>query len=267
VVEDAPVRRSGEIIAWGACALLVFGLGWGAWSAGALLTQVPFAPVQAATAPVSWLELLSDAGLTAARVLGALVLGTLWAVPVGIAIGGSQTWSRRLQPVVQVAASFPAPMLFPICLMIFHAIGLPLGVGAMVLMLLGTQWYILFNVIAGSQAIPSELRECSVAFRMDRWPRFWSLEVPAVLPALVTGWITAAGGAWNASIVAEYLSWRGEIHTTGGLGSAISRAAERADYPTLAAAVALMVVLVVVLNATLWKRLGAWTRTRFTIGS
>jgi len=265
----------GARLAWVAFALLLSALTWGAWLLVGLLIQVPFIQVplvqvsQVVAAggsanDTSWLTILQSTGLTAARVLGSLVLGTLWALPAGLAIGRSPTWSRRLQPVVQVAASFPAPMLFPLFLMLFHVIGLPLGTGAMILMLLGTQWYILFNVIAGAQAIPSDLREASLAFRMSPWQRFRSLEAPAVLPALVIGWITAAGGAWNASIVAEYLSWQDTIYAVDGLGSTISRAAAAADYPALAASVTCMAVTVVLINVMCWRPLRILAHDRFS---
>ena len=147
-------------------------------------------------------------------------------------------------------------------LLLFHAIGLPLGLGSMLLMLMGTQWYIHFNVIAGSQSIPSDLREASTAFRLSRWQRFWKLEAPGVFPALVTGWVTAAGGAWNASIVAEYLD---SNQWTEGLGSIISRATEHGDYNGLAAAVVCMAVVVVAINNTLWRRLSRLAQGRYSL--
>ena len=156
-------------------------------------------------------------------------------------------------------------MLFPLLLLAFQLVGLPLGVGAMVLMLMGTQWYILFNVIAGAQAIPSDLKEAAASFRLSPWRRFWTLEAPAVLPALLTGWVTAAGGAWNASIVAEYLTWHEVVHATDGLGATISRATAAGDYRGLAAAVAVMAVVVVAINHVLWHPLQRFARQRFAL--
>ena len=264
IVGDDLVAVWGPRIAWLAFSLLIAGLAWGAWRLMGLLVQVPLVAVGSAN-DASWWAIVSSTGLTAARVVGSLVLGTMWALPVGLAIGRSPTWSRRMQPVVQVAASFPAPMLFPLFLMLFHLVGLPLGTGAMILMLLGTQWYILFNVIAGAQAIPSDLREATSAFRMTSWQRFRNLEAPAVLPALVIGWVTAAGGAWNASIVAEYLSWKGTIYATDGLGAIISRAAAAADYPILAASVTCMAVTVALINIICWRPLRALAHDRYTL--
>src|SRR5262249_38270369 len=151
-------------------------------------------------------------------------------LPVGLAIGLSPGLSRVFQPVAQVMASFPAPMLFPLAIAAFHAAGLGLGTGSIVLMLLGTQWYILFNVIAGASAVPAALKGAVVAFGMTRGDRLWTLYLPAVFPYLVTGWVTAAGGAWNASIVAEYVTYKGATLTTFGLGAAVSQAAEGAHF-------------------------------------
>ncbi len=260
----------GTGLAWLGFTALITGLGWGAWALVTQVIQVPFVISSAAPGvehAVSWLDIARGAGLTALRVFGALVLATLWTLPVGLAIGRSPTWSRRLQPVVQIAASFPAPMLFPLFLLLFLSVGVPLGIGAMVLMLLGTQWYILFNVIAGAQAVPSDLREATAAFRLSRIRRFLTLEVPAVFPALVTGWVTAAGGAWNASIVAEYLIWKEQIYAVDGIGSLISSAAAHANYPVLAAAVTFMAVVVVLINVVLWRRLRQLAAERFSLGT
>src|SRR5439155_8679030 len=129
--------------------------------------------------------------------------------------------------------------------------------GSILLMLRGTQWYILFSVTAGAMAIPADLREAAKSYRLSRWQRFRVLYFPAVFPYLVTGWVTAAGGAWNASIVAEYVTFKGEVLTTNGLGAQISMAAEHADFPALAASVILMAAIVVLFNRSVWRRLYA----------
>jgi len=134
-----------------------------------------------------------------------------------------------------------------------------------VLMLLGTQWYILFNVIAGAMAVPSDLREAARSYRLDLKQRFTSLYLPSVFPYLVTGWVTAAGGAWNASIVAEYVTFKGQVLTANGLGAQISLAAERADFPRLAASVTVMAAVVVLFNRTVWKRFYALAEERFSL--
>jgi NitT/TauT family transport system permease protein len=213
----------------------------------------------------SWGTLLGAAGVTLARVLLATVLGTLWTVPVGLAIGLSPRLSRLLQPVVQVVASFPAPMLFPAVIALLHLVGVGLGWGSVLLMLLGTQWYILFNVVAGASSIPSDLRETARSFGLGRWQRLWALYIPATFPYLVTGWVTAAGGAWNATIVAEYVTHRGQILKTFGLGAVISEAATRADFHTLAAAVLLMSAVVVTFNRLVWRPAYQLAQTRYSL--
>ncbi|HEV2719090.1 MAG TPA: ABC transporter permease subunit, partial [Thermoanaerobaculia bacterium] len=217
---------------------------------------------------LSWRDyppILRACGWTLGRVLLSTAIGTLWTLPAGLAIGLNPRLSRIFQPIVQIAASFPAPMLFPLVIAILRAVGVTLGWGSVVLMLLGTQWYILFNVIAGSMAIPGDLREAARSYRMSLRLRFLSLYLPAVFPYLVTGWVTAAGGAWNASIVAEYMTFKGQVLTANGLGAQISRAAERADFPHLAASVMVMAAVVVLFNRSVWRRLYEMAEERFSL--
>jgi NitT/TauT family transport system permease protein len=211
----------------------------------------------------AWLETLAAAGATLGRVLAALALGTAWALPAGLAIGLSPRLSRLLQPVVQVMASFPAPMLFPAVVALLAWLGVGLGAGSVVLMLLGTQWYVLFNVVAGAMAVPADLREAARSYRLTGWRGFRALLLPAVLPYLVTGWVTAAGGAWNASIVSEYVSFRGQVSTTFGLGARVSAAAEAADFPLLAASVVVMSAVVVLFNRLVWRPLDDLAERRY----
>jgi NitT/TauT family transport system permease protein len=217
------------------------------------------------TSPSAWLRLFGAGLTTLGRVLASTVIGTAWALPAGLAIGLSPRLSRALQPVVQVVASFPAPMLFPLVIAALKGAGVTLGWGSIVLMLLGTQWYILFNVIAGASAIPSDLREAARMYRLSRTERFWGLYLPAVFPHLVTGWVTAAGGAWNASIVSEFVTMKGETDVTWGLGSEISQAASSADFPRLAASVLTMSVLVVAFNRLVWRPLNHIAETRYSL--
>jgi NitT/TauT family transport system permease protein len=218
---------------------------FGAWRLFELLRPLTFR---------DYLPILRACGWTLGRVLLSTALGTLWALPAGLAVGLSPRLARIFQPIVQIAASFPAPMLFPIVIALLKAAGVSLGWGSVVLMLLGTQWYILFNVIAGATSIPADLREMADSYRLRRRLRFLSLYLPAVFPYLVTGWVTAAGGAWNASIVAEYVTFKGQVLTANGLGARISEAAERADFPHLAASVMIMAAVVVLFNRTVWRR-------------
>jgi len=235
---------------------LLAALGYGGWALFRLLGSVP---------PETWQAVFLAAWVTLGRVLLATGISTLWTVPVGLWIGLSPERSRVLQPVVQVLAAFPAPMLFPAVVWLLTHWGVPLAWGSVVLQLLGTQWYILFNVIGGAMVVPGDLRESVDVFRVDGLRRFWTLYLPTIFPYLVTGWVTAAGGAWNASIVSEYVVFRGRVLTTFGLGAQISEAAARGDFPALAAGVALMAVVVVVFNRLVWKRLYSLSERRFSM--
>jgi NitT/TauT family transport system permease protein len=209
--------------------------------------------------------LTRDAGFTFLRVNVALILGALWAVPVGVWIGTTPRVAKIAQPLVQIAASVPATALFPVLLLLLIRAGGGMGIAAMALMLLGTQWYILFNVIAGAMAIPTDLKEASSVFRFTRWERWRRLILPAIFPYLVTGMLTASGGAWNASIVAEYFHFQGKILFVRGLGAAISRATDSGNLPVLLAATMVMSVIVVTVNRTLWQRLYRLAATRFKL--
>jgi NitT/TauT family transport system permease protein len=149
-------------------------------------------------------------------------------------------------------------------LLLIHAGG-GMGLAAMALMLLGTQWYILFNVIAGAMAIPTDLKEASGIFRFTRWERWRRLILPAIFPYLVTGLVTASGGAWNASIVAEYFHFQGRTLSVRGLGAAISSATDSGNLPVLLAATMVMSVIVVTVNRTVWQRLYRLAATRFKL--
>jgi NitT/TauT family transport system permease protein len=210
-----------------------------------------------------WGNVFLGAGLTLLRVFACLILGSIWTVPLGIWIGTSPHRIRIAQPIVQVLASFPAPMLYPLALAVMVVFRIPFGIGAMFLMLLGVQWYILFNVLAGAMRVPVELKYASLLMKIPNVEMWKKLYLPSVFPALVTGWVTAAGGAWNASIVAEYLSYKGSVLTTHGLGSVISIAASTANFPVLAASLTVMVGIVILLNRTLWARIYHVSQTRF----
>ena len=248
--------RAAVVLSSLAFAALLGLLLFGSWRLALLLRTVP--------AP-RWLALGGAAFVTLGRVLSATAIGTLWTLPLGLAIGLSPRLSRLLQPVTQVAASFPAPMLFPAALALLRIAGVPLGLGSIVLMLLGTQWYILFNVVAGASSIPADLREAARGYRLGRWQRFRALYAPAVFPFLVTGWVTAAGGAWNASIVSEYVSFHGRVRTAWGVGSQISLAAQRGDFAGLAAGVLLLSGIVVLFNRTVWRRCYRLAEERYAL--
>ena len=212
-----------------------------------------------------WLHLLGSTAATFSRVVIAVGLASLWTIPVGVMIGRHPRWSRAMQPIIQMAASFPAPMIFPLVVGGMMAFGVGLGISSVVLLLLGTQWYILFNIIAGSSAIPRELWEVSRLSRFSWLHRWQKLILPAIFPSLLTGWITAMGGAWNASIVAEYMKYRGQTLLTTGLGAAISQATEHGNFHVLAAAVGIMALTVVGFNRLVWRPLSHRAQTRFTL--
>jgi len=210
-------------------------------------------------------ELLESAALTFLRVNTALILGALWTVPVGVAIASNPRLARIAQPLVQMAASIPATALFPIILLFLLRLRGGLEIAAMLLMLLGTQWYILFNVIAGAMAIPTDLKEAAEIYRFRSWDRWRHLILPAIFPYLVTGMVTASGGAWNASIVAEYFHFQGRIVSTAGLGSTISSASDSGRFDVLLASTIIMATIVVLINRLLWRRLYRLASSRFKL--
>jgi NitT/TauT family transport system permease protein len=203
--------------------------------------------------------------LTFARVAVVIVVSTLVWVPVGVKIGMSPRLSRYAQPVVQVLASFPAILLFPFAIAIFLALGLPLNFGGILLMALGAQWYILFNVIAGASAIPTDLREMTDQFRVP-WKQKWrELILPGVFPYYVTGGITAAGGAWNASIVAEIATYGNHHLVASGLGAYMAQATTKGDFPEVLAGIIVMSFYVVVVNRLLWRPLYRLADTKYAL--
>ena len=205
------------------------------------------------------------AGATFLRVFCALIIAVGWAVPVGVKIGFNPKLARIAQPLAQIAASVPATALFPVVLLVLIRIGGGLGIGSIVLLLLGTQWYVLFNVIAGAMAIPTDLKEATEVFRFGRSEKWRHLILPGIFPYLVTGLVTAAGGAWNASIVAEYFHLKGQTISTLGLGATISRATDSGDFALLLAATILMAGVVVTVNRTLWRPMYHLAETRFRL--
>ena len=206
-------------------------------------------------------------GATFLRVNAALLIGAAWTIPVGVWIGFSPRLARVAQPLAQIAASVPATALFPVVLLILIRLGGGLGTGSIVLLLLGTQWYILFNVIAGAIAIPTDLKEVCSVCRLSGTERWRKLILPGIFPYLVTGLVTASGGAWNASIVAEYFHFKGRIFSTTGLGATISQATDSGNFDLLIASTIVMATMVVTVNRLVWRRLYALGETRFRLES
>ncbi|MFE4394524.1 MULTISPECIES: ABC transporter permease [Streptomycetaceae] len=203
--------------------------------------------------------------VTFGRVVVLLVAATVVWVPIGVWIGMNPKVTRFAQPVVQVLASFPANFLFPFATVLFVAVGISLNVGAVLLMALGAQWYILFNVIAGAYAIPSDLREAMTGFGVGGTLRWRAFILPAVFPYYVTGGITAAGGAWNASIVAEVVDYGSHHLTATGLGAYITAATATGDFPRILVGISVMSIYVVALNRLLWRRLYRIADTRYAL--
>jgi NitT/TauT family transport system permease protein len=247
------------VVSWATWGIVAVLSAWGGWFLLRLVLQVKAA---------QWGTIVLALVLTALRHFAAVIVGALLMVPPGVMIGLSPRIARRAQPIVQVIASFPAPMFFPI---ITLAIVRVLGAwnfewACIVLTLFGTQWYILFNVIAGASAIPQELQECVRAYRTDGFARWKTLFLPGIVPYLVTGLFTAAGGAWNGAIVAEYQPIEGgkPILATG-LGRMMAEATDKGDYPTLAASVLALVVTIVLLNRFLWSPMHRRADERYTL--
>jgi NitT/TauT family transport system permease protein len=237
-------------------AILLAAICYGATRAALMMTEL--------TQP-ELVEITRGAVATMIRVSTALAIAVAWAVPAGVKIGFSPRLARLAQPLAQIAASVPATALFPVLLLVLVKAGGGLGLASVVLMLLGTQWYILFNVIAGAMAIPTDLKEAASLFRFGRLDRWRWLILPGIFPYLVTGLVTAAGGAWNASIVAEYFRFKGQTLSTVGLGAIISQATDTGNFDQLLAATIVMAAMVVTINRLVWRKLYLLAETRFKL--
>ncbi|WP_020201975.1 MULTISPECIES: ABC transporter permease [Cupriavidus] len=199
---------------------------------------------------VLWLGLL-----TMVRVVVLIFLAALIWVPIGIRIGLNPAAARIAQPVAQFLAAFPANLMFPLVVMLIVRFGLNPEIWLSPLMIFGTQWYILFNVIAGASGIPTELKLAARNFGLRGWLMWKRFLVPAVFPSLLTGLVTAAGGSWNASIVSEYVTWGDRTLVATGLGSYIAEMTAKGDFPRIALGIGVMAVFVVGFNRLLWNRL------------
>ncbi len=213
----------------------------------------------------NWKQVMIGAIFTAIRVFIVLIISLLITVPIGVTIGRDPKLAQFLQPIVQIAASVPATALFPVLLLGLANIGGGLDVGAVILMTLGSMWYILFNVIAGAQAIPSELFEAARVYKLSRLQRWQTLILPGIFPYLVTGIITAVGGAWNASIAGEYIKFQGKVLTATGLGSTITQASDVGDFPLLLASTIVMSLLVVTTNRLVWRPLYRLAQVKYQL--
>lgn len=215
--------------------------------------------------PQQWLLVLAASAATLLRVVAALILALAWTVPVGVAIGTNRHLASRALPLVQVTASVPATALFPVLLLLLIGLTGGLNIAAVLLMLLGTQWYLLFNIIAGATAIPEDLKLTTDSLGISGLERWRSFLLPAIFPYLVTGMITATGGAWNASIVAEYVSFAGQNYQTLGLGALIAVSSAVGDFALLLASTLAMIAIVVAINHLFWRRLYGIAQERFRL--
>lgn len=200
-----------------------------------------------------WLEIAIGLGATFLRVMAALLITLIWTVPVGIAIGSNRQLARWLQPIVQITASVPATALFPILVLFMLKLPGGLNVAAVILILLGTQWYMLFNIIGGASVIPQDLHYTASLLGFNRRLRWRYLTFPALFPYLVTGAIVTTGGAWNACIVAEYIQLSGKTFQVTGIGAVIANATADGNYALLAAATIVLIATVLTINRWVWR--------------
>jgi NitT/TauT family transport system permease protein len=178
----------------------------------------------------------------------------IW-VPLGVWIGLRPRWAEKVQPVAQFLAAFPANLLFPVVVVLIVHFNLNVDIWVSPLMILGTQWYILFNVIAGASAFPTDLREAAANFRIRGWQSWRRVMLPGIFPYFITGAITASGGAWNASIVSEYVKWGNTTLTGNGIGAYIAKTTEAGDYPRIVLGIVVLSLFVTLFNRGIWRPL------------
>jgi NitT/TauT family transport system permease protein len=258
VIKPLDETKSGKVspVLWAVALAGAMAVCWAAAQAVLMLKTVSLADLRL---------LLEGAAATFLRVNAALLISALWTIPVGVAIGLNPRIARVVQPIAQIMASVPATAFFPILLIGLVRIGGGLGIGSIALMLLGTQWYILFNVIAGAMSIPSDLREVASLFHFTRWQRWTKLILPGIFPFLITGMVTASGGAWNASVMAEYSHVKDQTLSTIGLGAQIDAATDSGRFSMLLLATIMISLMVVTMNRLVWRRLYHLAETRFKL--
>jgi NitT/TauT family transport system permease protein len=193
--------------------------------------------------------------ITAVRVIVLIAIATVIWVPIGVWIGLRPRLAQTVQPIIQFAAAFPANLFFPIAVIVILKFHLNVEIWISPLMILGTQWYILFNVIGGTMAMPSELHYAAANLRVTRWLWWRKVILPGIFPAYVTGGLTAAGGSWNASIVSEVVSWGSTTLTATGIGAYIAKYTASGDFPRVALGVGILCIYVILFNRLLWRRL------------
>ena len=190
---------------------------------------------------------------TMLRVIVLMALATIVWVPIGVWIGFRPRIAEKVQPLAQFLAAFPANVIFPIAVVLILRFSLNPDIWLSPLIVFGTQWYILFNVIAGASAFPNDLKEAVASFHIRGWDRWKSVIIPAIFPFYVTGALTASGGSWNAAIVAEYVKWGDKTIEAHGIGAYIAKATEAGDFPKIVLGVAVMSIFVILFNRLLWR--------------
>jgi NitT/TauT family transport system permease protein len=229
----------------------------------ALWSVVEF--VRATIGPDDVLKAAGFGVLTLLRVVILIAVASVIWVPIGVWIGLRPWAAERAQPIAQFLAAFPANVLFPIAVVGIVSFRLDPNVWLSPLMVLGTQWYILFNVVAGASAFPTDLREASTIYRLRPWQWWRDVMLPGIFPYYVTGALTASGGSWNASIVAEVATWGDTRLEAAGLGAYIARATEAGDFPRVVLGIAVMSIFVVTFNRLLWRPLFRLAERRFRL--
>ena len=217
---------------------------------------------------LSWADLFATIGLTLltmTRVLLLLALATLFWVPISVWIGLRPRVAERVQPLAQFLAAFPVNVLFPMAVIAILDLRLNPDIWLSPLIILGTQWYIVFNVIAGASAFPNDLKEAAITFRAKGWQWWRDVILPGIFPYYVTGALTASGGSWNASIVAEYVRWGDDKVAAHGIGAYIAQATQAGDYPQIVLGVTVMSVFVIVFNRLIWRPLFAYAGRRLRL--
>jgi len=243
----------------------ILGVVAGFWLAYQVVLGV-IAAVDAVYNHISWGQfghLCFLGSLTMGRVALMTIMATLIWTPIGVWIGSRPDIARFAEPFAQIAASFPVNMTFPFVVGFFVAAHIGINWGSILLIAMGTQWYILFNVIAGAMAIPSDLKEAAKTYRLSGWATWRVLILPAIFPFWVTGACTAAGGAWNASIVAELATWGNTTLRADGLGAYIAEVTQKGDTPMIICSIAVMCIFVVLTNKLVWRRLYGYAEKRF----
>jgi NitT/TauT family transport system permease protein len=237
--------------------LVLSAVGWVLWLSGRYILG--------ALGPGDIAQVFGLACITLVRVALLIALASLIWVPLGVWIGLNPVWAERLQPIAQFLAAFPANVLFPVFVVVIVRWNLSPDIWLSPLMILGTQWYILFNVIAGASAIPTDLREAARMFGVRRWQWWRQVALPGIFPYYVTGALTASGGSWNASIVAEAVSWGDRHLTASGLGSYIAAATTAGDYPRVALGIGVMSFFVLGFNRLVWRPLYTYSERRLRL--